>query len=176
MKPEGTSRSRRAGTEVRSNCRLSIVNCQFAFTLVEMLVTMLILAIGVALVVGVAANVQEDARTDETRHAQSVVLAALEVYHKTQGAYPADAAEDDRKLHSSVLLLRALRANADSREILRRLAGSAIWQDDDGKEYLMDGFGNPIQYDRDAGLGGKKPLLLSHGHDDDDLTDDIATE
>ncbi len=144
-----------------------------AFTLIELMVVLLILAIGVALVVGVGATVQETARSEETRNIQRVVLASLQTYYNAApNAYPdGDGAPD-----SSISLLVALRTVAPSRKELHRLPKHAISEDDTGREHLLDGFGNPMLYFKTGGLAGRTPRLLSRGANLLDPTDDIASD
>ncbi|MBN1942397.1 MAG: type II secretion system protein [Phycisphaerae bacterium] len=143
-----------------------------AFTFVEMLIVLLIVAVGFLLATGVGSSVQADARARQTRHTQAVVLAALEAYHSARHAYPPGDGGPD----STVALLRTLRSTPACRADLQRLARGAIYQDENGNEFLVDGFAGPLLYDPAGGLGGKRPRLLSQGRDANDATDDIAGE
>ncbi|MBN1553927.1 MAG: type II secretion system protein [Phycisphaerae bacterium] len=143
-----------------------------AFTLVEMLIVLLIVALGFLLVVGVGSTVQADARARQTRHTQAVVLAALEAYHDARHNYP----PGDGGTDSTVALLRTLRSEPACSSALQKLPRKAIFQDSDGKEYLVDGFAGTMRYDPAGGLGGRKPKLTSQGQDPLDTTDDIVSE
>ena len=143
------------------------------FTLTEFLVVLLILAIGIALVVGVATTVQETGRAEETKNIQRVVLAGLKAYyHSGQEAYPPGNGGAD----SGETLLAALRTIGAGRKELKRLPKHAISEDDSGRERLVDGFGNPMPYYQSGGLAGRTPRLVSQGPDALDPTDDIAMD
>lgn len=141
-------------------------------TLVELIIAVVLVAMGCLLAAGVAASVQEDARARQTRHTQTVLLAALQAYHEVHRVYPPGDGGPD----STVPLLRALRNTPAVRPILSRLARTAVYQDENGKEYLVDGFVIPLRYDPAGGLGGKRPRLLSLGEDPVDPTDDLSAE
>ena len=142
------------------------------FTLTELLVVLLILAIGVALIVGVATTVQETARAEETKNIQRVLLAGLKAYYKSEKAFP----HGDGGPESSETLLTGLRTVAQGRKKLRHLPKHAISEDTSGRRRLVDGFGNPMLYFQSGGLSGKAPRLISQGPDPLDPTDDIAMD
>ena len=143
------------------------------FTLTELLVVVLILAIGIALIVGVATTVQETARSEETKNIQRVALAGLKAYYESgEKAYPPGNGGAD----SSEALLMRLQNVAQGRKELRRLPKHAIAEDSSGRRRLVDGFGNPMLYYQSGGMDGKTPRLISQGPDALDPTDDIAMD
>jgi len=144
------------------------------FTLIEMLVAVLILSVGIALIVGVATVVREHSRNAETRNIQAVLASALKLYHDSPGisTWPAG----DGTADSTAELLRSLRTQRASRAELAKLPSGAILEDDAGREFVLDGYGNKMRYFRTGGLAGATPLISSLGADPKDPADDINTD
>jgi prepilin-type N-terminal cleavage/methylation domain-containing protein len=142
------------------------------FTLVELIVALLIIALMLMLVSGVGRNVLEASRSDATRNIQTVIMDAVKVYYRAEKDYPPGDGGPD----SSETLLAALRAVDPSRPILRMLPADAVQTGPMGDELLYDGFGRAIRYDRSGGLAGRRPLLTSPGPENDDTTDDIISD
>lgn len=145
------------------------------FTLVEMLVTMLILTIGVALSVGVGTTVRTEACAEETRATQALVVKAIQAYRSEpdwKNASPRGNGETD----SSIKLLAALQRSEQAREWIERLPDHVLQQNAAGQPYILDGFGHPLLYYRHGGLGGEVPLLVSRGKRHDDPADDIRRD
>jgi prepilin-type N-terminal cleavage/methylation domain-containing protein len=140
-----------------------------AFTLTEMLVAMLILSVGIALIVGVGSVVRQRSQAAETRNVQAVLASALKLYYESQNAWP----PGDGGENSTAELLRLLRANRLSRAELDKLPQGTVIEDDTGREFVLDGFGNKMRYFRTGGLGGQSPLISSLGADPKDPADDI---
>lgn len=148
------------------------------FTLVELLVALLILAVLVALTHGIGSSVTETSRARETRQIQRVLREAMRVYAQTYAAYPTANGEPD----SSAVLLEHLRRCEPCGPVLQRLPKLAKFEDTRGRVHLVDAFGSPMLYyhetsHRDTGdLAGRPPMLISHGADPEDLSDDIVSD
>lgn len=139
-----------------------------AFTLVELLVVMFIMAIIVALVVAVGKYVMERMAIDQTRGVMQVTHEAIVAYYDEYEEYP-DAGNTKK-------LLEELKKCDKSWDLVTKL-GQDYFRGPD--EHLYDGFGERIKYDKDGGLG-KRPVLISGGpdrriggeHKEDDIRSD----
>ncbi len=154
-----------------------------AFTLVELVVAIFIIAILVTLVVNVARYVYDEGGRRQTRAIQEIVLDAVEAYHQATvpQAYPpsdpvgtylllsylkGDSAVDDNE--------RARIRNATG-DILLKLPEDAVNLGVNPPQ-LVDGFGRLMTYKKDQGAGGT-PLLTSAGPDGKlDTADDIRSD
>lgn len=143
-----------------------------AFTLVEMLVVLLILSVVTALVVGVSGEVRYTSRAAETRSIQERLGKALLAYTVEKSGAPLPPG--DGEADSGSMLYTTLRRNDDARAILQDLPVDAVWNSDEGRPYVLDGFGRPIRYEYTP--AGPPPLLISLGADKQDPTDDIRTD
>lgn len=144
-------------------------------TLVEMLVVMVVLAILVSLVVGISSYVTGRANREATVMTQSVLMMAIEEYRDITGSPPSVAYdEDDPPIHRSKILFELLTDEATNPqlkkvvEIVRRLPAKAIAEDteDSNRRYFADGWGRPMDYRTNQGIGGV-PVLISAGPDGD---------
>ena len=126
-----------------------------AFTLVEMLVVVGIIAVLVTIVVGVSQIVIARAAVERTRVNMQVILQAIEAYRESEGAYPSAT--------SNLFVL--LKGNTAAAKKLASLPGDAI-KDVGSGDCFVDGFGQPLDYSPDDGAGGT-PLLESAGADGD---------
>lgn len=140
------------------------------FTLVEMLVVLIILAVGTALMVGVAEDVRRHSRNETTRNVQAILVRALMAYKSSYGDYP----PGDGDAGSSAVLLGCLQNCPRTQSELARLPKQTIRYDAKGRQMIVDGFGREMHYSRFGGLAAKNPLLYSTGQDPDDPTDDIT--
>ena len=156
------------------------------FTLIELLVVIFVLGILVALVGGVARYVFREASRKETQATQTIVMTAIERYQEIAGDYPGDDPrndDEDDRITATELLKRLKGEGNDalttslseaqkdqvkraSRDILLKLDSKAMTG-----TTILDGFGNEMHYDPDAGLAGR-PLLTSAGPDGDIHTKD----
>jgi prepilin-type N-terminal cleavage/methylation domain-containing protein len=144
-----------------------------AFTLVELMVALLILAVGVALVHGIGGSVVDRSRGQETRAIQQVLRQATLAYGQAEAGYPTASGGDA----SSAVLYEHLRRCSRCEPILRRLPRLATYEDTRGRVHILDAFGSPMRYYHGEGeLAGRPPMILSHGADRDDLSDDIVTD
>ena len=140
------------------------------FTLVEMLVVLIILAVGTALMVGVAEDVRRHSRNETTRNIQATLVRALKTYKSSYGDYP----PGDGQSGSGAILLTCLQGCPRTQADIARLPKQAIRYDQTGRQTIVDGFGREMHYSRFGGLAAKNPLLYSQGHDPADPTDDIT--
>jgi len=126
-----------------------------AFTLVELLAVMLILAILVGLVVGVTRYAMARADRIRTIAVMDVVLDAIQAYYDDTKEYPAS--------------LLSLVTNEAAKKLLVNLDSETFVKDDPATNEnesasIKDAYGNGIDYDEGGGLGGC-PVLISAGPD-----------
>lgn len=142
------------------------------FTIVEMAVALSIVAILLALVDGIGTTVWKTSRTEETRNIQKVVRDAVRAFRRNteNGKWP----DGDGSRTSTAGLLRDLRGTDESGEILQRLPRTAVRENNNGNDVIIDGFGGPLRYDRRGGADRRTPILISRGLDTDDETDDLS--
>lgn len=151
-----------------------------AFTLVELLVVLFILAILVSLAVGVGMYVFGQSSEKQTLASMKVIMQAIEAYYD-EGApkvYPWDkdtskpAATPVDPNTCGIWLSKCLHGKTASGadktapvlaaiERLRHLPKDAYRGD---SAAFVDAWGNPIRYFRDGGLG-RQPVLISAGPD-----------
>ncbi len=144
-----------------------------AFTLVELLAALLILAVGVALTHGIGTSVVDTSRARETRAIQDVIRRAMAAYAEANSNFPQAQGEPE----SSAVLLEHLRRCESCSPVLQQLPRLATFEDDGGRVHLVDGFGSPMLYYHETGeLAGRPPMLISKGADHGDLSDDIVTD
>jgi len=139
------------------------------FTMVELLVVLLILAILLGLVVGISKYVMAEAARKQTESVQSIVIHAATRYYETTtpSDYPGSDANGCRQL------MTTLYNHAPSKEVLRTLPNDA-WAG--SGQPLKDGFGEEMQYQKAGGRGGT-PVLISKGADRQINTpDDIRSD
>jgi len=145
-----------------------------AFTLVELVVVIFIIAILVTLVVNVSRYVYDEGGRRQTRAIQEIVLEAIEAYHQVTDEYPPDDTG-----HPLLYYLKADGADENDRARIRNATGDILLklpEDAINGTDLVDGFGNAMQYEADQGAGGT-PLLTSAGPDGKpDTADDIRSD
>ena len=158
------------------------VTRRHAFTLVELLVAMFIIAILIAMVVGVTKYVYDEASRKQTQTTQNLLMVAIAAYYDLTGENPHD--QDDvtpGTVDPDKFLLQTLRGDPNTvsltdpddanrfiariqkavRPTLMDLSADALDLDND---VIRDGFGNAMRYERDGGLGGS-PVVISAGPD-----------
>ncbi|MDY6913531.1 MAG: hypothetical protein SVT52_03635, partial [Planctomycetota bacterium] len=162
-----------------------------------------ILAILVALVVGVGNYVLDEARRKNTVAIQAILMDAVQKFYDEFDNYPADQdppsdTYSNPEQSAGVLLhyltgnnvfdaedLNYLGYSGDSDDLrqriqelllptLRNLPEDAF---ETGATFFSDGYGNAIRYENDGGLGGQ-PVLISAGADKDydDDKDNIRSD
>ncbi|MCJ7543473.1 MAG: type II secretion system GspH family protein [Phycisphaerae bacterium] len=150
------------------------------FTLIEVLVVIFILSILAAIVGSIAGYVMSSASRQETAATQKVLLAAIQAYYDAGNpkAYPPDhyGATGDPNESGKVLVnfltgkLDSAEPNPDrsqtpaaraATEILLKLPQEA-WGGDPNRA-VTDGWRNAMRYERDGGLGGRQPVVISAG-------------
>ena len=144
-------------------------------TLIELLAVMFILAILVALVVGVGRYVIDDANKRKTQQTLTVLKEAAQSYH--DAASPKTYPDGNGNDASAAEIFSALTIQEDSPRVqaamerIRRLPEDAI-----GDGVFLDAWGRKIRYDKDGGFGGR-PVFISAGSDDKfDTDDDIRSD
>ncbi len=125
------------------------------FTLIELLVVMFIMAVIVALIVGVGRYVTDSAAKKETQATQAIVMRAIEAYREEDPNSAAPQANDTSEL------VAKLRDSDKASAILNELSGEVLGGENNA---IHDGFGEEMKYDRDGGFGGT-PVLISPGPD-----------
>ena len=159
-----------------------------AFTLVELLVAMFIIAILITLVVGVAGYVYEEAARKETQATQNLVMIAVKAFKQATGESPKD--ENDFSpppVPREQLLLYQLKGdhlgtNTRDQEMkarIKKATGDTLLEippDVMDGTVVRDGFGNAMIYLRQGGLGSR-PVVISAGPDEQfDNEDDIRSD
>ena len=132
------------------------------FTLVEMLVVVAVIAVLVAIVVGVSGLVLSRASIEQTKVNMQVIRQALDAYLKTDdsGNYPPATGN----------LFVLLKGNTAAAKKLASLPDDAI-KDTGSGDCFVDGFEKALNYSPDGGAGGT-PALISAGNDGKYGTDD----
>jgi len=124
------------------------------FTLVEMLVVLLIIAIVLALGAGVATAIIERTDKEETKSRLSIVWEAINVYFEENGrTWPAN--------------LNAM-ASAEQKpwtDVLRRLPADSTKDCNATQIIIKDRYGNALKYSPSGGAFGGQPSLYSMGPD-----------
>ena len=126
-----------------------------AFTLVELLAVMLILAILVGLVVGVTRHVTARANYERTIVTMQIVNEAIDAYR------------DDPGTTGDPGTLADLTSNVAAKKVLANL-DSETWNQG---STINDAYGNALIYEKTGGLGGC-PVVISGGPDGDTNTED----
>ena len=126
------------------------------FTLLEMLVVVVIIAILTGLVMGISTYVQNEGARKETESTQAVVMQAIQVYYDISfpNNYPLETE-----------WLRILAENPEACEYLLCLPSDTyrVLQPPNPQE-LHDGWGRAMNYRRSSGFGGR-PVIVSAGPD-----------
>jgi prepilin-type N-terminal cleavage/methylation domain-containing protein len=125
------------------------------FTLIELLVVMFIMAVIVALIVGVGPYVTDSAAKKETQATQAIIMRAIEAYQEEDPNSSPPHASNTKEL------VTKLRESDKASAILNEASADAI-SGEDGT--IQDGFGETMKYDSVGGLGGT-PVLISPGPD-----------
>ena len=146
------------------------------FTLIELLLVMFILTVLVALGVGVASYVIDQARITETVAAQQTLISAIEAYKRATGSYPAYDPNSDGTDLSVYTVVQTLKGDRAANDEQRKEIQEATMASIQVGGFDTDGFGTPMRYYARRGLGGK-PLVVSAGPDgkfgdEDDQTDE----
>lgn len=129
-----------------------------AFTMVEMLVVITILAILIGLAAGVTQFVMNELDKRRTGAILSILMSAVDRYRELESDYP-DSLED-------------LKDNSESLTILKDLPEGSYG----GGDEFLDSFGRELRYLKSGGLGGK-PVVQSRGPDGAfDTDDDIFSD
>ena len=142
------------------------------FTMIEMMAVLTILAILIALVVGVGEHIMDEARRKQTIATQEVVMQAIQAYYKNNGPpYPPEESDG-----TTDELMANLEGDRDAKVLLQGLDDDAYkGTTEDPTLRLWDAYGREMRYRDDEGLGGA-PVLISPakdgtwdtGSDDDD--------
>ncbi len=146
------------------------------FTLVEMIVVVAIIAVLVAIVVGVSGLVVSRASVERTKVNMQVILQAIYAHHKAEENYPLE--EDDfsgkpdewtdsdweaykrgKKLYEDLASVPQARAHITNlgKEAIKNISGNDVF---------VDGFDKYMTY-RIAGGAGGAPVIISAGSDGD---------
>ena len=137
------------------------------FTMIEMMAVLTILAILIALVVGVGEHIMDESRRKLTITTQEVVMQAVQAYYKSMTFYPPE--EGDGTDDCSELMTN-LEDDRDAAVLLQGLDDDAY--SGTAGDPLNDAYDREMRYRDDEGLGGL-PVIISSGKDGDfDETDD----
>ena len=157
-----------------------------AFTLVELMIVIFILAVLVAIIVSISGYVTNKANEKDTAITQAILMNAIQAWRDKDTNNPKRYPTITNEANSPQELIDQLTGNAaagmtldDPRvkaatEILLKLSKEA-WPN--SSRPVLDGWGNAMQYSSTGGLGGM-PVIISHGpdtsRDDDDIRSDEA--
>ena len=155
-----------------------------AFTLVEMLAVIFVIAILVTIVVGVSNMVIRRSRIEQTRVTMSVIMTALDKYNEVKHGYPPEATDfSDKptsgwsdpdwqaccrgaKVYADLLAVPECQARLTSldKNCIKTFNGKTTF-----KLTFTDGFEKYMDYRQPGGNGGAggMPLLESAGPDGD---------
>jgi len=141
------------------------------FTLIEMMAVIVIIAILAALIVSVGLYLRHDSGNKTTMATMDVLSTAIEAYQADKGFLPDE--DRDGKVSAAVTEIDAARERSKSlrRELelanlkccderVANLPQEALGSDGT----FVDGFGNPIDYRMNKGMGGAS-MLISAGPD-----------
>lgn len=131
-----------------------------AFTLIELLVVLAIMAIVVALSVGVGKYLMEESARKETQSTLDIVNTAIYAYFKDQQAWPV---EDGNKGTNN--LQANLKEVRQCRETISKLSQNAYRKNDKGEYGFYDAWDKPIHYELRGNEQRRWPLLTSAGPD-----------
>ena len=135
-----------------------------AFTLVELLIVITIMAIIIAIAVGIGKYVMAEGARKRTQSAQAIIIGAIDQYMSdNDGDAPADGGAGP---DSTIELMKALKLNDKSWNMMAKLDKEIF---SSATSALKDGWGSPMIYDNDGGYGGK-PIIISVGPDGDPAT------
>lgn len=139
-----------------------------AFTLIEMLTVLFILAILIALVVSVSKWVINNSNKNKTRDAMKLIIHAVKVYYDEQDPkeYPDTPATDEDFRSCSQLYLDIRNDGGKALDVIRALPERII----EGNTF-HDAWDTEMQYDNNGGMGGV-PGLRSAGPDGDFNTEE----
>ena len=136
------------------------------FTLIELLIVIFILGILVALVVGAASYVFEEANRKNTAATQAILMDAIQTFFDENGNYPTEnGASEEVRIHNLYLVLTTCNASMAK---LHNLPLDAV---DTSNEWFMDAYENYMDYRITGGIGGR-PVIISRGRDDTFGTED----
>ncbi|HHH76690.1 MAG TPA: type II secretion system protein, partial [Phycisphaerae bacterium] len=125
-----------------------------AFTLVELLIVITIMAIIVAITVGIGRHVMASVARKRTQTAQAIIKGAIDAYIRE---HDGEAPADDSDAISTVSLMMALEKHDESWDMMANLDKEIF---SSRIAALKDGWGNEMIYDRDGGFGGT-PIITS---------------
>lgn len=146
-----------------------------AFTLIELLLVMSIMAVLVAMVVGVGSYIIEEGKKKQTQQLMDHLRGAVQAYHRvTRGEYPLDRLPDANSFYDAnqsfralSMCLRGLSPPCKSEYTPAIVQATKPFLDQVGDPNGMtDGWGRKMRYYRNRGVGGK-PVFLSPGPDED---------
>jgi hypothetical protein len=135
-----------------------------------MMVVLFIMAIVLALTVGVSRYVMEESGRSQTITTQDLLMEAVHKYREETGDWP----DGDGGDNSGQTLLTDLKAQESCKEILNSLPQEALGAGDDA---VKDGFDKAMRYDKDGGRGNR-PVVISAGANGDfnDEEDNIRSD
>jgi len=158
------------------------------FTLIEMIIVVMIIAILVTIVVGVSKLVTGRAASDKTRMYMQTIMLAIDAYRESTGSYPAEetnipekpddwhwASRDWSAFCRNKKLYQQLIAVPAAKKRLSALPNDAV-RNIYGENVFIDAFEMMMEYFINKGIG-ETPLLVSAGADrtfgtEDDIRSD----
>ena len=158
------------------------------FTLIEMIIVVMVIAILVGVVIGVSKMIAARAANEKTRMYMETISLAIETYYESTKDYPYQETDipetpDDwrwtsRDWHAFMRnkkLYQQLIAVPSAQKRLAALPEDAV-RNIYGENVFIDGFEMFLDYFRSGGVGGS-PVLISAGPDRTfDTEDDIRSD
>jgi len=141
------------------------------FTLVELLIVIVIIVVLAAIGVGVGYKFSQAADIEQTKANITLIMNAVKDYYDQNGAYPAQADDEDYRICVPRLDSSGTATLASYERFVSKLKeagdivfGPITFDGSDAIFTLADPEGRPIRYVRGGGIGGT-PLLVAPGED-----------
>ncbi len=143
-----------------------------AFTLVELLAVLAIFSILVGLAVSVGSSVLNQAKRQETRGIQSTVIEAVHTYYRKKKSYPLSPIES-----GGILVAKLREVEAAYEKLIKLPQGIVMNVSDAQSSGIKDAYEREMTYESQGALGGRGPVLISAGADDEwGTSDDIYSD
>lgn len=150
--------------------RMRRFDAQSGFTLNEVLIVVVILAILVSAVIGVGKRLKDQANEKLCRSTIQVLIAAIEQYYDYRGSFPDPFLNpsSDPDLEPFENLYKQLYEVSTSRKLCEQIQASQVGNiDGDKYSEFVDPWGEPFDYQYDEIAGQTFPVIVSGGVDRD---------